>query len=95
MFNSRNEKVGEALNTETVRHLLRKIGEIAGTSRRITPHMLRHTAATTLLENGADLRIVQEFLGHDSIRSTERYTHIARSHFQKVLRRTNPLKNMA
>jgi site-specific recombinase XerD len=57
--------------------------------------MLRHTAATTLLENGADLRIVQEFLGHDSIRSTERYTHVARTHLREVLQRTNPLRKLA
>ncbi len=86
---------GQALTTDSVRQLLRMLGTDAGATGRITPHMLRHTAATTLLENGADIRIVQEFLGHGSIRSTERYTHVSRAHLQRVLRRTNPLKRVA
>jgi integrase/recombinase XerD len=83
------------LTTDMLRKLLKSLCKLAGTTSRITPHMLRHTAATLLLTNGADLRIVQEFLGHDSIRSTERYTHIARDHLVRVLRWANPLKNVA
>lgn len=86
---------GQAISTENVRRLLRSLGRAAKTSMRVTPHMLRHTAATTLLENGADLRVVQEFLGHDSIRSTERYTHVAPIYLRRVLRRANPLKCVA
>ena len=86
---------GTKLSTDGMRFILRGLGKTAGVSSRITPHMLRHTAATALLENGADLRIVQEFLGHDSIRSTERYTHVARSHLLRVLRRANPLRRVA
>jgi site-specific recombinase XerD len=87
--------IGSQLSTDSARCILREIGQEAGASCRVTPHMLRHTAATSLLENGADLRIVQEFLGHDSIRSTERYTHIAQGHLLRVLRRANPLKHVA
>jgi integrase/recombinase XerD len=86
---------GRDVATDGVRHLLRTLGKAAGATCRVTPHMLRHTAATALLENGADLRVVQEFLGHGSIRSTERYTHIARAHFVRVLLRTHPLKRVA
>jgi site-specific recombinase XerD len=86
---------GAQLSTDSARSILRAIGREAGASCRVTPHMLRHTAATALLENGADLRIVQEFLGHDSIRSTERYTHIAQGHLLRVLRRANPLRYVA
>jgi len=86
---------GSQLSTDSARSILREIGHDAGASCRITPHMPRHTAATALLENGADLRIVQDFLGHDSIRSTERYTHIAQGHLIRVLRRANPLKHVA
>jgi integrase/recombinase XerD len=86
---------GAALSTDSTRAILRALAQAANLSRRITPHMLRHTAATFLLENGADLRIVQEFLGHDSIRSTERYIHVARVHLIRVLRRANPLKRVA
>jgi integrase/recombinase XerD len=86
---------GSHISTENVRTVLRALARLAETPVRVTPHMLRHTAATTLLENGADLRVVQEFLGHDSIRSTERYTHVAPTYLRKVLRRTNPLKRVA
>lgn len=86
---------GRSISTENVRQLLRKLGRAGKISVRITPHMLRHTAATALLENGADLRVIQEFLGHDSIRSTERYTHVAPTYLRRVLRRTNPLKRVA
>jgi integrase/recombinase XerD len=86
---------GLGISTENVRQVLRALGCAASTSVRVTPHMLRHTAATALLENGADLRVVQEFLGHDSVRSTERYTHVAPMYLRKVLRRANPLKNVA
>ncbi len=61
-----------------------------GIQRRITPHMLRHTSATLLLQNGADLRIVQEFLGHASITTTQRYTHITRTHLVATLKRCHP-----
>lgn len=86
---------GFSLRTESVRQILRQLGQISEAGCKITPHMLRHTAATALLENGADLRIVQVFLGHDSIRSTERYTHVAKAHLLRVLRHTNPLKRVA
>jgi len=86
---------GGPLTTEGVRRLLRMVAAQSGTSHPVTPHMLRHTAATSLLENGADVRIVQEFLGHDSIRSTERYTHVSQWHLLRVLRTANPLKRVA
>jgi integrase/recombinase XerD len=58
----------------------------AGISRRITPHMLRHTAATLLLRSGADLRVVQEFLGHATVSMTQRYTHVTALHLEASLR---------
>ncbi len=56
----------------------------------ITPHMLRHTVATLLLRNGVDIRVVQEFLGHASIATTQRYTHISKEHMIGVLRKHHP-----
>jgi integrase/recombinase XerC len=68
---------GRALTAATVRIWLRRLAETAGLPRTVTPHMLRHTAATELLEAGVDIRFVQRLLGHRSILTTQIYTHVS------------------
>ncbi len=65
---------GMRLTTQGIANVIARLREEAGIERHVTPHMLRHTVATLLLRNGVDIRVVQEFLGHASIATTQRYT---------------------
>ncbi len=81
---------GRRLFSQGVARALDCLARGAGIERRVTPHMIRHTAATLLLRNGADIRVVQEMLGHSSISMTERYTHVTKEHLQVTLKRYHP-----
>ncbi len=69
---------GNPISRVTIYTQINKYAEKAGIQKKISPHTLRHSFATHLLENGADLRLIQAMLGHESVATTDRYTHISR-----------------
>ena len=81
---------GRALDRERIWQVVKLAAEIAGVTKNIHPHTLRHSFASHLLANGADLRTIQEMLGHANIATTEIYTHIDRSKLLSVHRKFHP-----
>lgn len=82
---------GAPIKPQSIRSRLRRYSRQIGLSRRVTPHMLRHTAATLLIETGVDIRFVQRLLGHSSIATTEIYTHVSDEALRSTLERANIL----
>ena len=85
---------GAPVSPDFIRRQLKKLAEMADIHRNITPHMLRHTAATELLENGVDIRFVQKLLGHSSISTTEIYTHVSDSSLRSAIHTANTRKGV-
>ena len=83
---------GQQLSRNMIFMILKKLTELAGIKKRISPHTFRHSFATHLLENGADLRAIQQMLVHESITTTEIYIHVDKSHLRKVVDRFHPRK---
>ena len=81
---------GTRLTRQRVWQLLRRYATTAAVTKSISPHTLRHSFATHLLERGADLRTVQELLGHANIRTTQRYTHVDRARLKMVHEKFHP-----
>lgn len=81
---------GKPLNRIAVWKMIKEYGRQAGIVKNLSPHTMRHSFATHLLDNGAELRVIQEMLGHASISSTDRYTHVSRSHLQNAFDRFHP-----
>jgi len=82
---------GKPISPDSVRIAMKKAAREAKITKRATPHIMRHSFATHLMETGTDIRTIQELLGHNSIRTTQRYTHVSRAH---ICRTKSPLDRL-
>ncbi len=84
-----NQK-GKPISSRTIQNVCEKAGIRSGIEMHVHPHMIRHSFATHLLDNGTDLRIVQELLGHENLQTTQIYTHVTQDRLTKVVELAHP-----
>lgn len=85
-----NQRNGHVITDRAVRDILDKYVRQMSATLKVSPHMLRHSYATHMLENGADIRIIQELLGHERLSTTQIYTHITKSHMMEIYKEAHP-----
>ena len=90
-----NLRQGSKITRMAVFNIVKSLAEFAGISRNISPHTFRHSFATHLLENGANLRAIQQLLGHESITTTELYTHIDVQYLRKTILEFHPMNKIS
>ena len=83
-------RYGRGLTRVMIFTIIKQLAQAAGIRKNISPHTLRHSFATHLLQNGADLRIIQQLLGHETITTTEIYTHIDVQDLRKAILQYHP-----
>lgn len=83
-------KCGSRLSNRSIQRTIEKYIRMTGLSRRVSPHTLRHSFATHMLDRGADLRSVQELLGHESLSTTQIYTHVTTNRMKKIYEKAHP-----
>ena len=83
-------RFGQRLRRVSIIRLLDHYAKQAGIERKVTPHALRHSFATHLVDEGVDIRLIQEMLGHESPATTQRYTHVSQTRLHEVVRQAHP-----
>lgn len=83
-------KKGTKLDSSTVQRIVRNLAHEAGITKKVTPHVLRHTFATAILRNGGDIRFIQQLLGHASVATTQIYTHVDDSTLKEMYQKHRP-----
>ena len=86
---------GKQLTRAMIFTIVRQVAENIGLKKKISPHTFRHSFATHLLENGANLRAIQMMLGHENITTTEIYVHVEKSYLREVLEKFHPRQKMS
>lgn len=87
-------KFYKQISTQTVRNLIEKYAKLAGFSKKITPHLFRHSFASLLLEEGVDIKYIQDFLGHSSISTTQIYLHTTSSQKKRIMSTKHPRQKL-
>lgn len=87
-------RLGRTLSDQSIRLLVKRISRQAGITKRITPHVFRHSFATLLLEKDVDIKYIQSLLGHSSITTTQLYTHVSRAKQKQILKTKHPRKDL-